>query len=309
MASPKHHKAPGSSRKANRAPLVLRRTMLHSCLCFLLGLVTGLAPTDWVSRAAADANAEVLRTAALLASSLQQQRDAAGDEAAAAPPPLAGGGDHDGAVGARAALGGADAHGARSPSGAAGEAPPTATLLRRTGVPYRHLTYADNFTSSSSKEERHHQRNSHRLRGVVLFAGLADVYDLRLLHNLRRNIRSVSEQHRTVALEGPVCCNTTTTTTTGGWFTASSAAGFSAVVGPTPPLHKEDSVHGFAFASDLLWDPARWDRFPTSEPDQSQDSVKFLQRLVVEDYNKTTPVILACSHVMAWRVDATLLLL
>nr|CAB3459068.1 unnamed protein product [Digitaria exilis] len=340
MASPKHHKAPGSSRKANRAPLVLRRTMLHSCLCFLLGLVTGLAPTDWVSRAAADANAEVLRTAALLASSLQQQRDARVTTrretkqqqhhhhllvvvTTTAPSERE----------RRSAGLTRTAHALRLVSPpvlwlvveAAGEAPPTATLLRRTGVPYRHLTYADNFTSSSSKEERHHQRNvalahveSHRLRGVVLFAGLADVYDLRLLHNLRRNIRTtvgawpmatVSEQHRTVALEGPVCCNTTTTTTTGGWFTASSAAGFSAVVGPTPPLHKEDSVHGFAFASDLLWDPARWDRFPTSEPDQSQDSVKFLQRLVVEDYNKTTPVILACSHVMAWRVDATLLLL
>jgi hypothetical protein len=68
------------------------------------------------------------------------------------------------------------------------------------------------------------------------------------------------------------------------------------------------AVTGFAFASHLLWDPARWDRFPTSEPDQSQDSIKFVQRLLVEDYNETTPIIPACSsQVMAWRlVDTTL---
>lgn len=205
MASPKHHKAPGSSRKANRAPLVLRRTMLHSCLCFLLGLVTGLAPSDWAhaaSRAAADANAQVMRTAAqLLASS--------------PPPPQHHQKPHHqkpqllvvvtttapSERERRAAGLTRTAHALRLVSPpvlwlvveAAAEAPPTAHLLRRTGVAYRHLTYDDNLTSP--EEERHHQRNvalghmeRHRLRGVVLFAGLADVYDLRLLEHLRRNI-------------------------------------------------------------------------------------------------------------------------
>lgn len=108
-----------------------------------------------------------------------------------------------------------------------------------------------------------------------------------------------------VAVEGPVC-TPTTGAGAAAWFTAASAAaGF--VVRPTPPLEEHSSVHGFAFATDLLWDPARWDRFPTSEPDQSQDSIKFLQRLVVDDYNKTTsPIIPGCSRIMAWRLDATL---
>lgn len=76
---------------------------------------------------------------------------------------------------------------------AARDAAHTALLLRRTGVVYRHVTYKDNFTLSDAHEERHHQRTlamahieQHRLRGVVLFAGLADVYDLRLLQQLRR---------------------------------------------------------------------------------------------------------------------------
>lgn len=181
--------------------------MLHSCLCFLVGLVTGLAPSDWAdaaSRAAAEANAQVLRTAAQLAWSLQQQKNP--------PPPETKQKQQQLLVVVtttaasererRAAGLTRTAHSLRLVSPpvlwlvveAAGEAPPTATLLRRTGVPYRHLTYAHNFTSE--KEERHHQRNvalghveRHRLRGVLLFAGLADVYDLRLLENLRDNMR------------------------------------------------------------------------------------------------------------------------
>jgi hypothetical protein len=72
--------------------------------------------------------------------------------------------------------------------------------------------------------------------------------------------------------------------------------------------HRRHRLRLRQIASHLLWDPARWDRFPTSEPDQSQDSIKFVQRLLVEDYNETTPIIPACSsQVMAWRlVDTTL---
>ena len=41
-----------------------------------------------------------------------------------------------------------------------------------------------------------------------------------------------------------------------------------------------------------------------------QDSIKFVQRLVMEDYNKTKPIpeYTNCSQVMVWRVDTTLLL-
>uniref|UniRef100_A0A453AJ46 Glycosyltransferases n=2 Tax=Aegilops tauschii subsp. strangulata TaxID=200361 RepID=A0A453AJ46_AEGTS len=75
------------------------------------------------------------------------------------------------------------------------EAPDTARLLRGTGVSYRHLTYPENFTADGvgTEKERHHQRNvalghveEHRLDGVVLFAGLGDVYDLRFFDQLRQ---------------------------------------------------------------------------------------------------------------------------
>jgi len=84
-------------------------------------------------------------------------------------------------------------------------------------------------------------------------------------------VATVWEQEKRVAVEGPVCTTagtgTGTGTATSAWFSSSEAG---ASTSPSPPVMTDDSVHGFAFASDLLWDPARWDRFPTSEPDQSQ---------------------------------------
>jgi len=77
---------------------------------------------------------------------------------------------------------------------AAPDVPATARLLRTTGLMYRHLTYKDNFTAADAAagRERHHQRNvalghieHHRLAGVVLFAGLGDVFDLRFFDQLR----------------------------------------------------------------------------------------------------------------------------
>jgi hypothetical protein len=43
-------------------------------------------------------------------------------------------------------------------------------------------------------------------------------------------------------------------------------------------------VHGFAFNSSVLWDPERWGRYPTSEPDKSQ---------VSQPYHITTPFFIA----------------
>lgn len=347
--------------------------MLHSCVCFLVGLVTGLAPSDWTdaaSRAAVHANgaatAQVFRalhamnqTAAagalgqLLALQHYQQQPVVEKEKEKEKPldlvvvvttttTSTGLSERE----RRSAGLTRTAHALRLVSPplvwlvveAAREAGPTARLLRRTGVVYRHLTYAENFTSEAWEEERHHQRNQalahierHRLRGVVLFAGLADVYDGRLLEQLRRHIRTRSvgawavatvwEQEKRVAVEGPVVvCNTNTTTTTSAastacaWFSASDSTLLAAAAAAAPPVTADDSVHGFAFASDLLWDPSRWDRFPTSEPDQSQDSIKFVQRLVMAEYNKTRAIIPADddyssnrSQIMVWRVDTTLL--
>uniref|UniRef100_A0A453AIY0 Uncharacterized protein n=1 Tax=Aegilops tauschii subsp. strangulata TaxID=200361 RepID=A0A453AIY0_AEGTS len=57
--------------------------------------------------------------------------------------------------------------------------------------------------------------------------------------------------------------------------------------------------------SALLWHPSRWDSFPVSEPDASQqDSVKFVQRLAAEDYNKSRGMPNRdCSEIMVWRGD------
>ncbi|TVU37095.1 hypothetical protein EJB05_10386 [Eragrostis curvula] len=349
MASPKqsHRVAAGSKAAAarGRRPLLLRRAMLHSCLCFLLGLFSGFAPSDWTdaaSRAAANANAaataQVFRALHAVRAINSTTTSSGIHHLQLRPPPevvvvvtTTGQSERE----RRSAGLTRTAHALRLVSPpvvwlvveAAREAAATALLLRRTGVVYRHVTYKENFSSSDThgrELELHHQRNvalghieQHRLRGVVLFAGLADVYDIRLLDHLR-NIRTfgawpvATVWENRVAVEGPVC-SATASATAAGWFSIPTTTDdhqqdslTAAAAGPRlPDVH----VHGFAFCSDLLWDPARWDRFPTSEPDQSQDSIKFVQRLLVEDYNKTRamPPDANCSEIMAWRVDATLL--
>jgi hypothetical protein len=221
MSNSKQH-----ARATKQRPLSLRRAMLHSCVCFLVGLLTGFAPSDWTdaaSRAAVHANAaataQVFRalhamnnTAAAGALghllTLQHYQQGKSPLEKQAKPPLdlvvvvtttttsTGLSERE----RRSAGLTRTAHALRLVSPpvvwlvveSAREAGPTARLLRRTGVVYRHLTYGENFTSEAWEEERHHQRNQalahieqHRLRGVVLFAGLADVYDVRLLEHLR----------------------------------------------------------------------------------------------------------------------------
>ncbi|CAN6212800.1 unnamed protein product [Urochloa humidicola] len=368
MASPKQqHQHQHRKRKGGGGarPLVLRRAMLHSCLCFVVGLVTGLAPSDWADAAsrAAAANAQVLstraaramnHTAALLTTHYQlryyqpeaeqtkrkQQQEEQQVLVVVTTTTTTAQAPHQPDRERRSAGLTRTAHALRLVSPPlvvvwlvvepAREAPPTAALLRRTGLVYRHLTYADNFTSCD--EERHHQRNvalahveQHRLRGVLLFAGLADVYDLRLLDNLRHirtlgawPVATVWEQEGRVAVQGPLCTSSgnssNTSVSVSAWFSAptfsTSTTSTSSSRMPAPDSSSLDAdAAGFAFASDLLWDPARWDRFPTSEPDHSQDSIDFLHRLLLQDYNKTRPIpdYSTCSHIMAWRVDTTLL--
>jgi putative beta-1,4-xylosyltransferase IRX9 len=195
--------------------------MLHSCLCFLLGLSAGLAPSDWTdaaSRAAATANAaatkQVFRALHAVRAinnistttshhhfggmhgSYQRQQQ---DPQVLVVVTTTGGASTERER--RSAGLTRTAHALRLVSPpvvwlvveAARDAADTALLLRRTGVVYRHVTYKENFSSSAAEEERHHQRTvamghieQHRMRGVVLFAGLGDVYDLRLLEQLRR---------------------------------------------------------------------------------------------------------------------------
>jgi putative beta-1,4-xylosyltransferase IRX9 len=121
-------------------------------------------------------------------------------------------------------------------------------------------------------------------------------------------VATVWDKEKRVAVQGPAC---TTTTAGAGWFSTRDAGDEVVTIAAGPRLADvEEDIHGFAFSSDLLLDAARWDRFPTSEPDQSQDSIKFVQRLLVEDYNKSSSIVQRnCSEIMAWRlVDTTLLL-
>uniref|UniRef100_J3LMQ3 Glycosyltransferases n=1 Tax=Oryza brachyantha TaxID=4533 RepID=J3LMQ3_ORYBR len=189
--------------------------------------------------------------------------------------------------------------------------PATTQLLRTTGLMYRHLTYKDNFTAADAAagKERHHQRNvalghieHHRLAGVVLFAALGDTFDLRFFDQLRQirtfgawPVAMMSQNERKVVVHGPACSSSSVA----GWFAMdlSNATSPGAGAGEARPL--ELDVHGFAFNSSVLWDPERWGRYPTSEPDKSQDSVKFVQQVVLEDYSKVRGIPSDCSEVMA----------
>lgn len=336
MASPKKAKKPRA-----RRPLLLRRAMLHSSLCFLLGLLAGLAPaarwtasaTAHISRALHAVDGAFDHTVLLLK---QQQRQLQNGRVHVAvlpsppPPPaleplrqpqllLVVTATERSDPERRAAGLTRAAHALRlvpppvlwlvvEPTT---EALPTARLLRGAGVAYRHLTYGKNFTDGEVEKERHHQRNlalehveEHRLAGVVLFAGLGDVYDLRFFDQLRQirtlgawPVATVSERERKATVEGPVCGGSPWEVT--GWFSTAAAP----TVRARPPAGTVD-VARFAFGSALLWDPQRWDSFPVSEPDASQDSVKFVQRLAAEDYNKSRGMPNRdCSEVMVWRGD------
>ncbi|KAG8043101.1 hypothetical protein GUJ93_ZPchr2169g6447 [Zizania palustris] len=335
-SSPSPRKNTSSSNKPpRRRPLLLQRAMLHSSLCFLVGLLIGLAPSDWpaaallvpsdifrVLHAAINNRTGLISTSRYSISRRRQQpqllvvvttteqysdpeRRAAGLTRTAhalrlVSPPLLW-------------LVVEAVHDEK-------EAPPTARLLRGTGVVHRYLTYKKQQQASSARSCREQQRNlalghieEHRIAGVVLFGGLADVYDLRLLHRLREirtfgawPVATVSAYERKVAVHGPLCDlkqQQDEIVVTGWWFHDSIVA--LPVVADRPP--PEPEMDGFAFSSSLLWDPHRWDRFPLSEPDTSQESVKFVQRLAVDEYKQSRGMPdAACSQIMLWRIHTTL---
>jgi hypothetical protein len=71
---------------------------------------------------------------------------------------------------------------------------------------------------------------------------------------------------RKVVVRGPACSASAVT----GWFSQDFGGnGTAAATTARPP---EVDAHGFAFNSSVLWDPERWGRYPTSEPDKSQVS-------------------------------------
>lgn len=76
----------------------------------------------------------------------------------------------------------------------------------------------------------------------------------------------MSRDERKVVVRGPVCSSSAVT----GWFSQDFSNGTAAEASTARP--REVDVHGFAFNSSVLWDPERWGRYPTSEPDKSQVS-------------------------------------
>lgn len=79
----------------------------------------------------------------------------------------------------------------------------------------------------------------------------------------------MSQNERKVVVQGPACSASKVI----GWFSKDFSNGSAGGTGTA--RSPEIDVHGFAFNSSVLWDPERWGRYPTSEPDKSQVSQPF----------------------------------
>ncbi|KAJ0979328.1 hypothetical protein J5N97_014802 [Dioscorea zingiberensis] len=208
-------------------------------------------------------------------------------------------------------------------------APKTAETLRKTSVMYRHLTVKENFTDP--RAEADHQRNlalnhieHHRLNGIVHFASLSNVYDLQFFDEIRNievfgtwAVAMVGGNRKKVLVDGPVCSSLQVV----GWRRkdwSSSAlimysrneeiniaemknGGGGESTGSKALLPDEINVSGFAFNSSILWDPERWGR-SSSVPHTSQDPIKFVQQVVLEDETKLRAIPSDCSKIMLWNL-------
>ncbi|XP_022767396.1 probable beta-1,4-xylosyltransferase IRX9 [Durio zibethinus] len=182
-------------------------------------------------------------------------------------------------------------------------------ILRKTGTMYRHLVLKENFTDPEA--ELNHQRNvalkhveHHKLSGIVHFAGLSNVYDLDFFKELRQievfgtwPMALLSANKRKVVIEGPVCDSSQVI----GWHLRkmnNQTDGETDAAEPKPLIH----ISSFAFNSSILWDPERWGR-PTSGQGTSQNSLKFVKQVVLEDETKVRGIPPEeCSKIMLWRL-------
>ncbi|KAG8647282.1 beta-1,4-xylosyltransferase IRX9 isoform X2 [Manihot esculenta] len=177
-------------------------------------------------------------------------------------------------------------------------------ILRKTGIMYRHLVSKENFTDPQA--ELDHQRNvalrhieQHRLSGIVHFASLSNIYDLAFFEELREievfgawPIALVSGNKNKVKIEGPVCDSSQVI----GWHLKKMSNETEQVT--PPPIH----ISSFAFNSSILWDPERWGR-PSSVPQTSQNSVKFVKQVALEDETKLKGIPAEdCSKIMLWQL-------
>lgn len=182
----------------------------------------------------------------------------------------------------------------------------TATLLRKTGLMYRHLVCKKNMTDV--KDRGVHQRNAalahieqHQLDGIVYFADDDNVYSLDLFDQMRKikrfgtwPVAMLTAGKSKAILEGPVCDGHTVV----GWHTNEKSKRLRR-------FHVDMS--GFAFNSTILWDSQRWRR-PTLEPIRQLDTIKeglqettFIQQLV-EDESQMEGLPSGCSKVMVWHL-------
>ncbi|ONK62439.1 uncharacterized protein A4U43_C07F3870 [Asparagus officinalis] len=203
---------------------------------------------------------------------------------------------------------------------ASNEASNNAELLRTTGIMYRHLTYKENFTDA--KAEADHQRNValnhieyHRLNGIVHFAEVSNTYNLEFFDEIREidtfgtwPMAMMSANRRRVVVEGPMCRSSKVV----GWQLKDLSNHTSDTSNPIPSpdannggiaerKHARINISGFAFNSSILWDPERWGR-PSSVLDTSQDSIKFVQEVVLEDESKLKAIPSDCSKIMLWHL-------
>eukprot|EP00250_Pteridium_aquilinum_P011468 c20091_g1_i1 orf=606-1922(-) len=182
----------------------------------------------------------------------------------------------------------------------------TATILRKTGVMYRHLVCKKNMTDV--KDRGVHQRNAalahieqHQLDGIVYFADDDNVYSLELFEQMRLikrfgtwPVAMLTASKSKAILEGPVCDGHTVV----GWHTNEKSKRLRR-------FHVD--MCGFAFNSTILWDPQRWRR-PTVEPIRQLDNIKegfqettFIEQLV-EDESQMEGLPSGCSKVMVWHL-------
>ncbi|EFJ36570.1 glycosyltransferase IRX9-like protein [Selaginella moellendorffii] len=187
-----------------------------------------------------------------------------------------------------------------------GQSLETASLLRKTGVMYRHLACEKNLTNV--KDRGTQQRNlalqhieRHQLDGIVYFADDDNFYSLELFDQLREikrfgtwPVAMLAHSKSKTILEGPVCDGHKVT----GWHTNEKSKRLRR-------FHVDMS--GFGFNSTILWDPRRWKR-PTTQPVRQLDTVKegfqettFIEQLV-EDENQMEGLPSGCSKIMVWHL-------
>ncbi|KAF5737555.1 beta-1 4-xylosyltransferase IRX9 isoform X1 [Tripterygium wilfordii] len=99
----------------------------------------------------------------------------------------------------------------------------------------------------------------------------------------------VSANKKKVIIKGPVCDSSQVI----GWHIGK----INNETGRKPPIH----VSSFGFNSSILWDPERWGR-PSSSQQTSQNSIKFVKEVAVEDETKLKGMPQEdCSRIMLWR--------